>query len=247
MHLNDPGPCADRADSRGDRMRALRLVLALGSLAALTACVTPDRAPSAEPPHGVTLATAGGSGPARGVQKVTVPLNVVGVEVTVPRDLRVSEAEVFYPIADIVWRGDPRGDRYAQVQAIYDRAVAAAIPPLNHGLPVVAEIVVTRFHCVTDKTRYTFGGVHSLTFTLTIRDAASGAVLSGPRKVKADVAAHGGQKAIADDMAGLTQKQIVTERLASVIRGELKQLNVDPGLLGLPAQGLMNPAIPVLN
>lgn len=224
-------------------MRAMRLALSLGLMAALAACVTPETtARPAASASGVTLASAGGGKPSLGVQQVAVPLNVVDVTVTVPRKLRVSEAEVFYPIADIVWRGDPRGDRYAQVEAIYAAAIPPAIAPLDHGLPVVAEIEVTRFHCVTDKTRYTFGGVHSLSFTLTIRDAATGAILSGPRPVNADVAAHGGQKAIADDMAGITQKHIVTERLATVIRRELKTLNVDPAVLGLPSQGLADPS-----
>jgi len=43
------------------------------------------------------------------------------VEVNVSRDLRVSEAELFYPVADIVWRGEARGDRYEQVGADLSR------------------------------------------------------------------------------------------------------------------------------
>jgi hypothetical protein len=225
------------------RLMAISLVMA----AALAGCVSPSAGVDTGPATEMTLSTAGGAKPSHGVQQVAVPLDVVDVKVTVPRSLKVSEAEVFYPLADIVWRGDPRGDRYAQIEAIYQAAIPPAIAPLDHGLKVVAEIEVTRFHCVTDKTRYTIGGLHSLAFKLTIRDAATGAVLAGPRVVHADVKAHGGQKAIAEDAAGITQKQVITERLATVIRRELQVLNVDPALLGLPSQGLAEPAVPVLN
>ncbi len=228
-------------------MRAMRMAVSMGLVAVLAACVSPQTENRPTMADGMTLATAGGSKPSHGVQKVAVPLHVVDVKVTVPRSLKVSEAEVFYPLADIVWRGDPRGDRYAQIEAIYAAAIPPAIAPLTQGLAVVAEIEVTRFHCVTDKTRYTVGGVHSLAFTLTIRDAASGAILSGPRKVTADVKAHGGQRAIAEDAAGITQKHVITEKLATVIRRELKALNVDPAVLGLPSQGLADPALPVLH
>ena len=227
-------------------MHILRALSVLAMAAALSACAKPDDTATRAAPVGaeVTKATAGGGRPGVGLQKVNVPLNVLDVTVTVPRDLKVSEAETWYPIADIVWRGDPRGNRYEQVEAIYATAIPPAIAPLDNGIPVVAEIEVTRFHAVTDKTRYTIGGVHSLKFLLTIRHAETGEILSGPRLVNADTPAPGGQKAVAQDMAGITQKEVVTERLATVIRRELKSLNVDPALLGLPAaQGGIDPAL----
>ncbi len=227
-------------------MHILRALSVLAMAAALSACVKPDDTATRAAPVGaeVTKATAGGGRPGVGLQTVNVPLNVLDVTVTVPRDLKVSEAETWYPIADIVWRGDPRGNRYEQVEAIYAAAIPPAIAPLNHGIPVVAEIEVTRFHAVTDKTRYTIGGVHSLKFLLTIRHAETGEILAGPRPVNADTPAPGGQKAVVQDMAGITQKEVVTERLATVIRRELKSLNVDPALLGLPAaQGGIDPAL----
>lgn len=227
-------------------MRGLRMAISLGLVAMMAACVSPRTDSRPGPSDGMVLATAGGGKPSHGVQKVAVRLHVMDVKVSVPRSLKVSEAEIFYPLADIVWRGDPRGDRYAQIEAIYAAAIPPAIAPLTHGLPVVAEIEVTRFHCVTDKTRYTVGGVHSLAFTLTIRDAATGAVLAGPRKVTADVKAHGGQRAVAEDAAGITQKHVITEKLATVIRRELEVLNVDPAVLGMAAQGLADPALPVV-
>ena len=83
------------------------------------------------------------------------------------------------------------------------------------------DIEITYFHCLTEKARYTVGGVHSMKFLLTVRDIETGAILQGPRKVVADVKAAGGQKAIAEDEAGRTQKVVVTEHLVEVIRREL--------------------------
>jgi len=147
--------------------------------------------------------------------------DVQAVNVIVPRSLQVSEANTFLPKADIVWRGDAPGNRYEQVKAIFDTAMARGTAAMHSGPKVVVDIEVTRFHCLTEKTRFTVGGVHSMHFLLTVRDAATGAILQGPRPVVADIKASGGSRALAEDYAGRTQKVVVTERLAEVIRREL--------------------------
>lgn len=147
--------------------------------------------------------------------------DIQAVRVTVPRNLRVSEADVYYPIADIVWRGEPRGDRHAQVQAIFDEAMARGTRGLDSGPDAVVDITVQRFHALTEKTRYTFGGVHSLKYELTVRDARTGEVLDGPRRVNADVKASGGLRALAEEQAGRTQRVVIVEDLARSIRTEL--------------------------
>jgi hypothetical protein len=147
--------------------------------------------------------------------------DVQAVNVSVPQSLTTSEANSFHPNVEIVWRGDPLGERHAQVKAIFDAAMAKGTATMHTGPRVVVDIEVTRFHCLTEKTRFTVGGVHNLRFLMTVRDAATGAVLQGPRLVNADVHASGGARAIAEDAAGRTQKVVVTERLAEVIRREL--------------------------
>ncbi len=147
--------------------------------------------------------------------------DVQAVNVSVPRSLRASEANSFHPNADIVWRGDAAGDRHAQVAAIFNEAMARGTAVMHSGPKVVVDVEVVRFHCLTEKTRFTVGGVHSLHFMLTVRDAVSGAVIQGPRLVIADVKASGGARAIAEDSAGMTQRVVVVERLAEVIRREL--------------------------
>lgn len=218
-------------------MASYRYVAAMALLMALGACAGTDPATRNVPLQtaDVPLQTAGifstpGAAPAGAkVVQLTPRYDVAEVRVTVPQSLKVSEANVFYPMADIVWRGEPRGDRYAQVAAIFQDAAASATQRMTKGPEVVVELTVARFHSLTEKTRYTVGGTHSLKFDLTVRDARTGAVIDGPRRIDADIAASGGSKAIAEDQAGRTQRVVIVERLTEVIRRELSQQTVLPG------------------
>lgn len=208
--------------------KTCRMILGMAMAFALSACAGGDVASrGAVPEAGLTLATQGGRAvplPARGIAvagPVAGPVAVQEVRVAVSRDLTVSEANSFLPRADIVWRGDAPGDRHAQVAAIVQDAAGQAVQPYREGRPVILELDVTRFHGVTEKTRYTVGGTHNMRFDLTLRDAATGAVVMGPRPVVADVRAAGGAAAIAEERAGRTQKVVVTERLVQVIRQTL--------------------------
>ncbi len=147
--------------------------------------------------------------------------DVIGLSVTVPRSLEVSEANVYYPGSDIVWRGDPPGDRYEQVRSIFETGMGRGIRALNGSRKVKVAVEVRRFHSVTEKARYSVGGVHSIRFVLTVFDASTGQVIEGPRLVSADLNAFGGEQAIAADRAGQTQKVRVTDHLARVIRQQL--------------------------
>jgi len=153
---------------------------------------------------------------------------VAALRINVPRSLKVSEANSFLPKADIVWRGEPRGDRHAQVAQIFNDGIAAGTAGMTSGPAVIVEVEVTRFHCLTEKTRFTVGGNHAIHFLLTVRDAATGAVLEGPRPIVADVKAAGGAAAIAEDQAGRTQRVVVVERLAEVSRRELSSPATGP-------------------
>ncbi|MGO4854574.1 DUF6778 family protein [Phaeovulum sp. W22_SRMD_FR3] len=150
--------------------------------------------------------------PSYAVQKVVV---------TVPETLKVSEANLYLPIADIVWRGDPRGDRYQQVHKIVEDAALDATRGMNKGPAAIVEIQLTRFHALTEKARFTIGGTHAVHFNLTVRDAKTGAILEGPRKVRADIHAAGGARALEEEAQGLTQKVVISRHLTDVIRAEL--------------------------
>ncbi len=149
------------------------------------------------------------------------PVSVNTVTVEVPRALKVSEANRYLPRGDIVWREDPIGDRHAQVQKIVQDAIVRGVTPLNG--PVSADIViqVKRFHALTEKARYTTGGVHSITFDLALKNPETGELLVPVREVRADLDGFGGKQALQAEARGLTQKVRITNHLAEVIRQEL--------------------------
>lgn len=197
------------------------MISALVAAVSLTACVSqPETTRSAnfvqaEVPNGKPTSKV------RGADVLGAQFNVVKVEVDVPTTLRVSEANSYKPAADIVWHGDPLGDRYEQVKAIFENALKVGTETMHKGPKVIVRIEVTKFHALTQRTRYTIGGVHAMRFVMSVVDAKTGAVLMAPRNVVADVRASGGPAAIAEDEAGRTQKVVVTEQLVSVIRREL--------------------------
>lgn len=197
-------------------MFSFRLVAVFAGLLALSACGVVEVPTRAAPP-----APALADIPPIAETAPRPAVSLAQVQVRVPETLRVSEANVYYPIADIVWRGEARGDRHAQVQAIF--AEAAALPaPAAPGAPEVAlEIEVARFHALTEKARYTIGGVHSIRFTMTLRDVATGAVIDGPRLVSADLRAAGGAAALEQEARGLTQRVMIVDHLARVLAQEL--------------------------
>lgn len=147
--------------------------------------------------------------------------NIVDFNFTIPTDLTISEAEVFYPIADIVWRGDPRGDRRLQIMRIFQDAMVLGTADLDGNRDVIVDVVLARFHAVTNRTRWSVGGTHSIRFDLYVRDAATGVVLEGPRRITADLNALGGAFADAAEQAGQTQKVRIIDHLSSVLRSEL--------------------------
>ena len=203
-------------------MNGLMKFASLAAALVLSACVATEPASRGVTPDALTLASRGtGSIPDTGVTVLAPLYTVSDVRVSVPRSLRVSEANVFYPMADIVWRGDPVGDRHQQLATIFNDAARKATATMNGPRPAVVQIELVRFHGVTEKTRYTVGGTHDMVFNLTVLDASTGAVLDGPRTVRADVRAAGGQAAIAEEQAGRTQKVVVTEKLVETLRREL--------------------------
>lgn len=144
------------------------------------------------------------------------------VEVTAPRTLVVSEAETFIPAADIVWREDPRGDRYAQVEKIIQNAIARGAAGLPGSRPVVIRATMTRFHAMTflAETKAP-GGTHDIEFNMSIADARTGAVLFGPTLVEASFPAMTGEQMARARVAGQSQKSQITNHVARTIQGLL--------------------------
>ena len=146
--------------------------------------------------------------------------DVLGVQVVVPETLRSTESNSYYPDAEIVWRGDPPGDRHAQVEAIFETAAAEATRDMNGAEDVFVQIRLVRFHGVTERTRYTVGGVYNLVFDMQVVDPA-GNIVEPQRRIEANLPAPGGLAATRLDAAGQTEKVRVTEFLTFVLSREL--------------------------
>ena len=224
--------------------RTLRPILALVAAIGLSACASnvPDSleidfdATSRAAPVGTAVGNAIDANPRAGDVAVLSDVNVIAVNVNVPATLSVSEANRYYPGGDIVWREDPMGNRHEQVQTIVKAALEKGVAGLSGSRDVELDVVVSRFHALTEKARYTVGGVHAIQFTLQVRDAETGVILSGPKKIVADFDALGGRAAIQAEANGNTQKVRITNHLAHVILQELTQVNgftaYDTGLMG---------------
>ncbi|WP_112312431.1 DUF6778 family protein [Pseudogemmobacter bohemicus] len=163
-------------------------------------------------------------------QSVARNWRVAKVEVVVPNSLTVSEKNSYMPNADIVWHGDPTGDRRAQVAAIFRDAIGKGTAGLRGKQPVTLRVVVTQFHALTPKARGMGGnvGVHDIRFDARIYDGRSGEPLTDNFPIKADIAALVGQNAADADARGFTQKVEISEHLETVFRNWLGGYGDDP-------------------
>lgn len=139
----------------------------------------------------------------------------------VQEGLEISESESFYPNADVVWRGDPIGPRIPQIAAMFQEAAARNRAVLDGDFPVDVDLTLVRFHGVTNRTRYTVGGIYNVIFDLTIKSAATGEVIEPTRRIVGNLDAPGGDRAALLDQAGQTQKVRVTDFLTSLLRAQL--------------------------
>ena len=190
-------------------MKTLKLIAALATAVSLSACASVETVSRSAP---TTTPTA---------QPVSASLNVQAVQVSVPYALKVSEANSYYPGGDIVWREDPLGDRHQQVKAIFEAGLQKAAANTQGAVPVLVDIQVTRFHALTEKARYTTGGVHAVQFEMRLLNPETGVAYTEPRQIKADFKAFGGARAINAERNGITQKVRITDRIAEVVAQEL--------------------------
>jgi len=191
-----------------------RIALALLGLAALgvSACST---VPHVDVTQNITVPSG------LAAQAEAADWQVQEISILVPDSLTVSEANTIKPRSDIVWREDPIGDRHLQVQALIHEAMEFALRPLTEeGTTLVTvEMEVIRFHALTERARYTIGGEHEIEFLFTVRDAQTGAALTGPIPVDLTFRALGGSRAIAAEREGIFQR----DRIQSQIIGWARQ------------------------
>jgi len=153
---------------------------------------------------------------------VTRTWRVSSVEVMVPDTLTVSDENSFAPSVDIVWHGDPPGDRRAQISAIIEDAARRATEELRGGRRVSLSVTVAQFHAVTPiAVLRAPGAVHNIIFAAQVFDAAKGTPLTQPTMIQADLPALVGEEAFAAAQIGQTQKVRVTDHLIAVFKGWL--------------------------
>jgi len=117
------------------------------------------------------------------------------IDVIVPKHLTVSEENRYRPRGDIVWHGEPLGDRHAQVQRILEVAARNATKYLRGRKPVRIEIELETFHALSNRARLSSpSAVH---FTRT--------------------------RALEALRIGETQKVRITRHLEGVLKGWLQQ------------------------
>jgi hypothetical protein len=134
----------------------------------------------------------------------------------------VSEDNTLVPFADIVWHGEPSGDRRAQVAAIVAEGVRRAAAPLDGPRAVEIHVAVDRFHGVTPAAiNRSPGAVHDITFRAAVVDRATREVLVEPVQIEADLIAYTRRMAVISRLDGETERQRIVEHVAAVTSGWL--------------------------
>lgn len=146
---------------------------------------------------------------------------IEGMYFSAPEDISVSEANSYYPQADVVWRGDPVGDRVEQIGAIFNTAADRNKERMIGDVPIVVDVQLVRFHGVTERTRFSVGGVYNIVFDMQVRHAETGEVIEQSRRVLADLSAPGGVAVLLQEQRGQTEKVRVTDFLTQVFKDEL--------------------------
>lgn len=208
-------------------MKKLRILMLTLAAVSVSACAGPQmasrNATPAVAPQGALTQPAGALSQLDGAKVFVHDVAISKITVDVPRTLTVSEKNSYFPKADIVWRGDMFGDRYEQVKSIITASATNAAEKLQGQRPVHMHIQVTRFHGLSEKARYSTGGVHNMNFYVTLLDPVTGATLRPAREVVSNLDALKGTAAIQAESHGETQKTRVTAFLEQVIQAELTQ------------------------
>lgn len=216
-------------------MKLMKLFAAIALAGGLSACANVDTATRSAPDTAPVTAA--------NLSELSSNWKLVDVQVNVPENLSVSEANRYYPLADIVWRGDVYGDRRAQITSLMDDAMTQGLSHLDGARPVIFSITVSRFHSLTEKARYSVGGVHNIKYILTVLDAATGKPLHGPIETEVDLKAYGGVQAFEAERRGHTQKVRITSHLINKMRAQfpgstylVTRSDTDPLTLVVPTE-----------
>lgn len=154
--------------------------------------------------------------------EVTRTWKLSNVVASVPASLTVSNSNTLAPNADIVWHGEPFGDRRAQVASIMDEGITRGASELSGSRPVNLTARIIQFHSVTPAAvARSPGAVHNIKYVMQVTDAATGASLTEEQEISADLEAYVGAAAVTAAINGLTQRRRIIDHIDLVTRGWL--------------------------
>lgn len=148
---------------------------------------------------------------------------VTSVEVRAPETLTTSEENTYTPNFDVVWHGEPYGDRRAQAAAIVKEGIQRGATVVQGKQQVRLVATVAQFHALTPMTREALSnsGVHNIQYDIQAFDARTGAALTQSQRIKAELPALVGAQGDEADAKGFTQKVQITQHISRVTRNWL--------------------------
>lgn len=148
---------------------------------------------------------------------------VAEVDVIIPETLTTSEENTYVPNFDIVWHGDPAGDRREQAAAILREGITRGAQGLRGGQRVRIVATLVQFHGITPTVRHKLqaSGVHNIQYQIQVFDARTGAARTESQLIKADLPALVGKAGDEADAKGLTQHVQVVNHIAAVTQNWL--------------------------
>ena len=148
--------------------------------------------------------------------------NVTQVVSVAPDNLTVSNDNTFAPNADIVWHGEPFGNRRAQVARILKEGITQGSSSLRGPRDVIIVTNIRHFHSVTPiALSQAPGAVHNIRFVAQVIDAKTREELTEPEEISADLEAYVGAAAVTSALEGNTARTRIVNHLARVTRGWL--------------------------
>lgn len=153
---------------------------------------------------------------------VTRGWNVNSIAVAVPEELTTTEENSYAPDADIVWHGDPFGNRKAQVAAILEEGIRRGTRGLRGSRGVDMRVTLEEFHALTPRARAEApSAVHNITYIVQVFDERTGDAITEPERIRADLPAYTGSSAFAAIQEGQTQKVRIVDHIEYVTEGWL--------------------------
>ena len=144
------------------------------------------------------------------------------INVIMPASLTWSDINTYAPNYDVVWHGDPAGNRIEQVKKIVYDSARTATSGMRGSVPVIMNLTVQQFHGVTPiSLAEAPAAVYNMQFEAQVVDARNGAALTPPTKIFADAPALVGEEGLRAIQFGPSQKEQVTTHLVAVFKGWL--------------------------